>query len=68
MKAKEVPVQFTRRYTLEEHTCPECGKTFEAPRLRRYCSDTCKNRAAWERNGGKVIEARKQERLRKQQS
>ncbi len=56
---KEVQVSFVRRYPLTEHTCPFCGKVFQAPRLRVYCSSECKQRASWERNGAEFNERRK---------
>ena len=58
-EVKQVSVAFVRRYTLAEHTCPVCGTVFRAPRLRVYCGDVCKQRAAWERHGAEFNERRK---------
>ncbi len=58
-EAKQVSVAFVRRYTLAEHTCPVCGAAFRAPRLRVYCGDVCKQRAAWGRHGAEFNERRK---------
>jgi len=65
MADKEPPVKrvtLTRNYRLTQHTCSECGVTFEGVLEKEYCSDVCRRRAAWRRNGGKVNERRKQER------
>lgn len=56
---KQVEVSFVRRYKLTEHTCPVCGKVFQAPRLRVYCSPECKQKAAWERHGTVFNERRR---------
>jgi len=54
---KLVEVHFLRRYRQVPRTCPYCGTTFEAPVLRRYCSEKCKRNAAWHRNGARYREA-----------
>lgn len=59
-KAVEVPVAFMRRYKIESHVCPACGQEFEGPRVRVYCSRDCYRKAAWERNGPKANERRRE--------
>lgn len=49
---------YTRRVTLEEKTCPICGKTFEGVKIRKFCSRACQNRADYERHGGEYRQAR----------
>lgn len=56
---KQVNVSFVRRYKQTGHTCPVCGKVFQAPRLRVYCSSECKQKAAWERHGAEFNQRRK---------
>ena len=40
-----------RLYYVDEKVCPNCGKSFTAVRLRKYCGKRCKRQAAWKRNG-----------------
>lgn len=46
---KEVSVSFTRRYPLEEKTCPVCGTLFQGNKLATYCGKRCAKKAAWKR-------------------
>jgi len=62
---KEVTVSFIRKYRQVEHTCPVCDSVFQGSPLAVYCSDLCRRKAAWERNGGRVNERRKKERQEK---
>ncbi len=59
-KEKSVEVSFVRRYKLVEHICPTCETVFLAPRLRVYCTDSCKQKAAWGRHGAEWNENKKQ--------
>ena len=56
---KRVTVQFERKYTLIEHTCPVCQMVFEGARLKVYCSPECRAKANWERNGAELNAKRK---------
>ena len=67
LEVKEVPVSFTRRYALVEHTCPVCGTVFQGPRLCVYCKPSCARKAAWGRNGGKANEGRREKRQKAQE-
>lgn len=61
---KIVEVHFVRRYQQVTRTCVWCGHTFEGPKLRRYCSDKCRQNAAWHRNGAAyraTLKARKEQ-------
>jgi predicted nucleic acid-binding Zn ribbon protein len=49
-RVKEVELTVTRRLTLEEKTCPVCGKTFWGAKVKRYCSRACQNKANYERH------------------
>jgi len=61
-KEKQVEVKFIRHYKLTEHTCPVCGTVFQGPRLRVYCKDECKQKAAWSRHGAEWNENKKRRR------
>lgn len=56
------------RRVIEQRPCARCGKLFNFrtptrwPRL--YCSDYCKNRAAYERNREERMEYQRQRRAR----
>jgi predicted RNA-binding Zn-ribbon protein involved in translation (DUF1610 family) len=58
----EVSVSFVRRYTMVEHTCPQCGAVFTGPRLRVYCSARCRKQAAWDRIGPEMNARRNEKR------
>lgn len=63
---QEVSVRASvRRYPLTKKTCPVCKEPFEGNRLAVYCSDTCRQRAEWERRAEKVNEKRRQQRAAK---
>jgi len=64
---KEVPVSFTRKYALVAHTCPVCRTVFQGPKLQVYCGPVCARKAAWERNGGKANEGRREKRQKAQE-
>lgn len=34
------------------HTCPVCGKRFEAIKTAKYCSEACKQKAKYRRRKG----------------
>ncbi|HLV78946.1 MAG TPA: hypothetical protein VKT32_01655 [Chthonomonadaceae bacterium] len=60
-------VTITRRYKIVEHTCPVCQSVFTGTKKKTYCSEPCRRKAAWSRNGGKVNARRKIERRQKQE-
>jgi hypothetical protein len=39
-----------RRESLVDKVCPVCGREFRAVNRKRYCSETCLNRAAYLRH------------------
>ena len=49
---------YTRHVTLEEKTCPVCGKTFEGVKIRKFCSRACQNKADYERHAEGYRQAR----------
>jgi endogenous inhibitor of DNA gyrase (YacG/DUF329 family) len=50
--------RYTRRLTLEEKTCPQCGKQFEGVKKRTYCSRACQAKADYERHADQYRKAR----------
>lgn len=61
---KLVEVHFVRRYRQEQRLCAQCGSAFLGPVLRRYCTEGCRLRAAWHRNGPAyraAVKARKEQ-------
>jgi len=62
-KGPQVQVQtftVTRKVTLEEKRCSQCGKPFLGRKNREYCSTACAKKAAYWRNP----DAYRQSRLR----
>ena len=41
---------FARVVTEVEQTCPVCKRTFWGARIRKYCSQPCRQRANYERH------------------
>ena len=41
---------FTRKLTLVEKPCVQCGKIFEGAKVAKYCSRECQNKAYYERS------------------
>jgi len=63
MRKKEPHVQVqtftvTRRVTLEEKTCSQCGKRFVGRKNKHYCSTACAKKASYWRNPEAYREAR----------
>ena len=54
-----VSVSFIRQYSQEDHTCQACGAAFVGPRLRVYCTETCRKRAAWQRIRSEINDKRR---------
>ena len=49
---------YIRRLTLEEKSCPVCGKRFEGVKKRAYCSRACQAKANYERHAHEYRQAR----------
>jgi endogenous inhibitor of DNA gyrase (YacG/DUF329 family) len=45
-RVKEV----VKRITVEQKTCPQCGKVFEGAKVAKFCSKACANNASYARN------------------
>ena len=63
MRKKEPGVQIqtftvTRRITLEERTCPQCGKRFVGRKNKKFCSRACVRKATYEKHGDEYRKAR----------
>jgi hypothetical protein len=63
MKRKEPPVQIqtftvTRRVTLEEKTCAQCGTGFIGRKNKKFCSVACAKKASYWRNPDAYRESR----------
>jgi endogenous inhibitor of DNA gyrase (YacG/DUF329 family) len=66
MRKKEPHVQVqtftvTRKVTLEEKTCPQCGKKFVGRLNKKFCSRACVQKDSYERHA----EARREHRRKK---
>lgn len=49
-KKRKVTVTMTRHITIEQKTCPQCGKKFEGATVARFCSKLCANKASYQRH------------------
>ncbi len=49
-KVKTRAITIVRRITIEQKTCPQCGKTFEGAKVAKFCSKTCANNASYARH------------------
>ncbi|MBM4255213.1 MAG: hypothetical protein FJ147_04880 [Deltaproteobacteria bacterium] len=63
MRKKETQVQVqtftvTRKVTLEEKACVQCGTRFMGRRNKEYCSKACAKKAAYHRNPEAYRESR----------
>lgn len=63
MRKKELPVQVqtftvTRKITLEEKTCLQCGKRFFGRKNKKFCSRACVRKATYEKHGDEYRKAR----------
>jgi ribosomal protein S27AE len=63
MRKKELPVQVqtftvTRKITLEEKTCPQCGNRFLGRKNKKFCSRACVRKATYEKHGDEYRQAR----------
>jgi hypothetical protein len=47
-----------RKIIVEQKICPQCGKTFEAPKIAKFCSKLCANKASYQRHAKDVRKRR----------
>ena len=45
--SKEKVMEIVRRVPLTKKTCPVCGKKFWGQARRKFCSTSCRNKAAY---------------------
>ena len=57
-------ITVTRTIPLEPKTCPTCGKAFDAPKVRKYCSLACQMKANYARHSAQYL-ATKREKYRR---
>ena len=43
-----------RVYVHEVKACPTCAQTFEGTGCKRYCSNVCRDKASYQRNGENI--------------
>ena len=55
---KKVTITYTREVNLVDKTCVVCGNTFTGVKKSKYCSNACKQRANYEKNGAAYRQAR----------
>jgi endogenous inhibitor of DNA gyrase (YacG/DUF329 family) len=59
-KLKKMQITVTRTIPLEVKQCPVCGKTFDAPKVRKYCSVSCQMKANYARHADEYRAARRE--------
>jgi hypothetical protein len=57
-RVKEIELTVRRKLTLEEKTCPACGKVFWGAKVKRYCSRACQNKTHYGRHAPEYRKAR----------
>lgn len=57
-KIRVVEISIVRRLTLEQKTCPWCGKQFEGAKVARFCSKSCANKSSYQRHAETAREKR----------
>jgi len=50
MPKQQKVMEIVRRLPLEQKMCPTCEKEFWGPAIRKFCSTSCRNKAAYYRN------------------
>lgn len=50
MPKQQKVMEIVRRLPMEKKTCPTCEKEFWGPAVRKFCSPSCRNKAAYHRN------------------
>lgn len=58
--AKTRVIEIVKRITVEQKTCPQCGKKFEGARVARFCSKLCANKASYQRHAEEARERRRE--------
>ena len=57
---QKIQVSYVRRVPLVEKTCPVCGQKFEGVKIRKFCSQACRNKADYARNADTYRKARRE--------
>lgn len=60
LRTKVVKITVEKHITLEQKTCPQCGKSFMGAKVARYCSIACRNKAAYWRHPEVYRQARRE--------
>jgi hypothetical protein len=50
MPKQQKVMEVVRRLPITKKSCPTCGKEFWGPAVRTFCSTSCRNKAAYQRN------------------
>jgi endogenous inhibitor of DNA gyrase (YacG/DUF329 family) len=53
-------IEVVKRITVEQKTCPQCGKKFEGAKVVRFCSKSCANKASYQRHAEEARERRRE--------
>jgi hypothetical protein len=59
-KPKTMQITMTRTIVLEPKTCPTCGKAFDAPKIRKYCSLACQMKANYARHSEQYLATKRE--------
>ena len=59
-KPKAMQITVTRTIPLEPKKCPVCGKTFDAPKVRKYCSLACQMKANYARHSDQYLATKRE--------
>ncbi len=59
MPKQQKMMEVVRRLPMEKKSCPTCGKEFWGPAVRKFCSTSCRNKAAYDRNPELYRESRR---------
>ena len=58
MPKQQKVMEIVRRVPIGKKTCPTCTKEFWGPAVRKFCSTSCRNKAAYYRNPETYRESR----------
>ena len=53
-------IEVVRKIPTERKVCPQCGKKFVGPKVRRYCSDSCRKKAVYHAHKEQYRQARRE--------
>jgi predicted nucleic acid-binding Zn ribbon protein len=59
-KPKTMQITVTRTIPLEPKQCPICGKAFDAPKIRTYCSVACQMKANYARHSAQYLATKRE--------